>query len=512
VKPNVSQPEPVLPAASDDAEKPSRLPGVAGLVDVPKAVAFGLFFAWQESSINMLSPLSNGLGFSPLVCQAFACCLVLVIAILCVVRNRAALPPRVMAVSACVIVGLTTVAGGFAATGTVGGVFPYVTAVLVGASSATMFYGWAALFAELDESRRMGTLIAALLLSGTIGAVVGLLPAGWLIRAAVVLLAVGLLLGFCRALGRARGSHESSLLVRPSHASHFRWLIVAIVLYAFVFGESAGGTAYMANVSFMTSFARGTNLSVAVVAVLLFAGLALHGRPPRLSTVGRLLTPVLAILFLSHILLNGNGNDWLPRLTAGFWQFVQIFVFLVLIDVAHSGLASLSLVFPIGWAAVSLGYACGAFAGQMAGCLFGNDVEWVTNITVSLVIVAVVASSILGAAQFPQVDPEAPVLVPGDEATGAAPAAAAVDLVGAACADLVGRYALSGREAEVLELLAHGNTRASIAEKLCISENTVRVHVKNIYAKLHIHSKQQLIDLVDKRVAQQRDSGALSAD
>ena len=61
------------------------------------------------------------------------------------------------------------------------------------------------------------------------------------------------------------------------------------------------------------------------------------------------------------------------------------------------------------------------------------------------------------------------------------------------------KYALSEREGEVLDLLARGNTRMSIAEKLIISENTVRVHVKNIYAKLHIHSKQQLIDMVDKR-------------
>ncbi len=80
----------------------------------------------------------------------------------------------------------------------------------------------------------------------------------------------------------------------------------------------------------------------------------------------------------------------------------------------------------------------------------------------------------------------------GDVASGAS-----ADPIPTACADLVRRYVLSGREGEVLELLARGNTRASIAEKLCISENTVRVHVKNIYAKLHIHSKQQLIDMVE---------------
>ena len=36
-----------------------------------------------------------------------------------------------------------------------------------------------------------------------------------------------------------------------------------------------------------------------------------------------------------------------------------------------------------------------------------------------------------------------------------------------------------------------------IAEELVISENTVRMHSKRIYAKLDIHKKQDLIDLVD---------------
>ena len=60
-------------------------------------------------------------------------------------------------------------------------------------------------------------------------------------------------------------------------------------------------------------------------------------------------------------------------------------------------------------------------------------------------------------------------------------------------------YGLSAREAEVAELIARGNTVAHIAELLFVSENTVREHVKSIYKKLLIHSKQQLIDLVDAR-------------
>ena len=56
---------------------------------------------------------------------------------------------------------------------------------------------------------------------------------------------------------------------------------------------------------------------------------------------------------------------------------------------------------------------------------------------------------------------------------------------------------LSRREREVAALVARGYSVAAISRKLFISENTVRGHTKNIYRKLDVHSKQQLVDLVD---------------
>lgn len=56
---------------------------------------------------------------------------------------------------------------------------------------------------------------------------------------------------------------------------------------------------------------------------------------------------------------------------------------------------------------------------------------------------------------------------------------------------------LSARECEVADLMRHGNTVAVIARRLYISENTVRGHTKSIYRKLGIHSKQELIDLLN---------------
>ena len=47
---------------------------------------------------------------------------------------------------------------------------------------------------------------------------------------------------------------------------------------------------------------------------------------------------------------------------------------------------------------------------------------------------------------------------------------------------------LTGREAEVLRLIARGCTYAQAAKQLGTSAHTVGTHVKNAYRKLGVHS------------------------
>lgn len=53
---------------------------------------------------------------------------------------------------------------------------------------------------------------------------------------------------------------------------------------------------------------------------------------------------------------------------------------------------------------------------------------------------------------------------------------------------------LSSRENEVLSLLAKGKSYASIAEELFLSVNTIKTHARNIYDKLQINNKNDLIE------------------
>lgn len=57
------------------------------------------------------------------------------------------------------------------------------------------------------------------------------------------------------------------------------------------------------------------------------------------------------------------------------------------------------------------------------------------------------------------------------------------------------QFDLSEREEEVLKWLVNGLDYKNIAEKLFISPLTVRKHIANIYRKLHVNSKAQVLKL-----------------
>jgi DNA-binding NarL/FixJ family response regulator len=58
---------------------------------------------------------------------------------------------------------------------------------------------------------------------------------------------------------------------------------------------------------------------------------------------------------------------------------------------------------------------------------------------------------------------------------------------------------ISTREMDVLKELASGKNYKFIGEKLFISPKTVRKHVANIYEKLHVNSRTQVVNIAHKK-------------
>ncbi|WP_255467330.1 response regulator transcription factor [Raoultibacter phocaeensis] len=66
------------------------------------------------------------------------------------------------------------------------------------------------------------------------------------------------------------------------------------------------------------------------------------------------------------------------------------------------------------------------------------------------------------------------------------------------CDAVAKRYDLSNRQKEVLVMLAKGRNAEYITEKLVISSHTAKAHIYNIYQKTGVHSRQELMDLVEE--------------
>ncbi len=93
----------------------------------------------------------------------------------------------------------------------------------------------------------------------------------------------------------------------------------------------------------------------------------------------------------------------------------------------------------------------------------------------------------------------------GPSTDAALPCSAPAPVTGSGAIDLEGAldaaarlYPLTQRELDIARLLVQGRSKNVIGEKLGLSESTVRTHARHLYAKLDVHSRQQLIDLLEE--------------
>ena len=137
-----------------------------------------------------------------------------------------------------------------------------------------------------------------------------------------------------------------------------------------------------------------------------------------------------------------------------------------------------------------LAYKLGWFVGVMTTASLPQDrFSWLGNVATTIALLCLMVIIVLFLAKN--------LRFSDGEKTDSADlrnVAAAFDAV---CDSFGRKYRLTGREREVLRLLAKGRTASYIARDLVVSEPTVRTHISHIYRKTAVNSQQQLIDLVE---------------
>ena len=79
-----------------------------------------------------------------------------------------------------------------------------------------------------------------------------------------------------------------------------------------------------------------------------------------------------------------------------------------------------------------------------------------------------------------------------------APALPARRSTAGALHEIQGTFGLTNRECEVIGEFAAGRSARHIAEQFTLSEHTVKTHLRHAYAKMDVHSRQELLDLIEE--------------
>lgn len=163
----------------------------------------------------------------------------------------------------------------------------------------------------------------------------------------------------------------------------------------------------------------------------------------------------------------------------------------VAVTVLALGLSAL-LVFAVGRWAIHLGMALG----EIAALAFPSMMVafCVSSIVILIVIAGFMFSDRDNALVFEPVE-EGELDVETCEPDAEKPAQTKDERI-AAVAEMFG---LTARETEVFTLWATGHGAKSIEEKLVLSSATVRTHIRHIYEKLDVHSRAELIELLESR-------------
>lgn len=267
------------------------------------------------------------------------------------------------------------------------------------------------------------------------------------------------------------------------------------------------------------AIAQGDGLTFAVaggfgLASLLVLGLTLlTSRDFGAPNVYRVVLPLLGAALFAPALLGSRGGYVLGVSLAFGAHLMTLLASIIAASYAARTQFSPSLVFLV----VALPAQVAILLGDAAGVTFAGLVSQdgaallkpASVLVIALFAVMLATSRGRGGRTLAEpaddtllINPPVPAARHGQGGAPESPTGLAAGASGESPAGRVARdYGLTAREGEVLELLLKGNTMAAISRKLCISDNTTRGHMKRIYCKLDVHSRQELVDKVERAEA-----------
>lgn len=348
----------------------------------------------------------------------------------------------------------------------------------------SLFFRWLRYFALLDFRQSLACILIASLIDRVVFGALGFVPA----RAALVVLVLLSLYATASLWLSIRLTAQEHSLSEVYYESQnlfdFKNTMIGIMTYGLVLGMRKGLELSVTN-PYINILCQGISIFVLLAVLVWMVGLRRH---IDFSRAFQALLILFATVFSLYPFAQGSFAGIIKSMFIVSVGLVFTLMVCAVVNVARHSNLHPNVIFGGVWALYSIPRPLGAVISDGL-----NNVPAPSySITLSLLVVytIVVCSAFLLGRRTGGQKPIWSELYN-------APRPNDFSVIDEKCRELGKAHKLTPREIEIAQYLCKGRSKGYIAETLFISENTVGSHSRNIYSKLGIHNKQELIDLID---------------
>ena len=365
--------------------------------------------------------------------------------------------------------------------------------VCIGVGKALAFLLWARLYVRLAPKRMLLYSSATCVVAGVLAWTIVGLRAEWVAVSSVVLPLVTFV-AFLKsregasALSSADGDGTADVHER---AGLLRALVPwrPVILMALVGFMAAFGPAAVLGVSIQTEA-----FALAPTGGAVFAGL-LYVKGFRLDYVLKASFAAYVFGFLAVLMAVGIDSIAGFLVSVAYWG-LSLFVFWLLCDTVNTYRCSVEWVFGISFALLDLMQ----FVGFLVATTFGGGriidlSQWEGRLALCLLAGAILTVALVALRAAERSDWRHWAREPIGE-VGERENETADERIARLCRETSREAGLTFREEEILVLLLQRATLGEISNQLYVSLNTTKTHAKHIYAKLGVHSRDELRDRI----------------
>lgn len=229
-----------------------------------------------------------------------------------------------------------------------------------------------------------------------------------------------------------------------------------------------------------------------LVAVLVFVGISFQGGRFDFSLIYRFALPlIVAALFLVPV-FGGTQNYAAGFCMAAAYTAQSILIMLICANICYRYGVSAIWLFGIERGVRQIFMWLGRVTAAGVGALESFGIGGEVAVSALAVVAVALATAVLLSERDLSSRWGANFLSGGTDSAAMIRKQELVDR----CDEIARTYKLSAREEEVLLLLAQRKTVGIIERELLIANGTAKAHVRHIYQKLDIHTRQELFDLL----------------